>query len=141
MKVSELESYQSEYLSHSDLKGYTVEVTIATVKLEQLYSPAGSKDERITLSFKGKKKRLVLSKSRAHSMVAIAGDDTDHWPGMVIRLAPGRASNGQQTINILPPETKAASGDGSAAEKAQFAFDLHAPAAGEGGVKKSTTFP
>jgi hypothetical protein len=102
MKISQLPAYQSQYITVDDLQGRSAEVAISSVSLESLWA-GGASEEKITLAFKDKTKRLVLSKTRAKQMAEIAGDETDNWPGVVVKLVAGKASNGKATIMILQP--------------------------------------
>lgn len=99
MKVSELPEYQSKYLRADDLPR-PVEATIQAVLLETMYDRR-EKDtiQRLVLAFTGKRKLLVLNKTRAAAMVVLAGDETDNWPGVVVRLLPTTQA-GKPTIAI-----------------------------------------
>lgn len=98
MKISQLAAYQSDWLTGGDLLELgPVTVTIERVTLEELYR---SEEKMVVLSFAGKRKRLVLNKTRAQQMVQIGGDDTDGWVGLVVRLVPAK-QNSKNTIHIM----------------------------------------
>lgn len=99
-KVSEV--YASPWLRAEDLQGRTVKVTISTATVETLPQADGSKEQKIIVAFVGAKRKLILNKTQAAALVAIAGDDTDHWRGVVVYLAPQPTNNGKLTIAILP---------------------------------------
>lgn len=101
-KVSEV--YASPWLRSEDLQGRTVKVTIATATVETLPQADGSQAEKIVVSFVGAKRKLILNKTQAAALVAIAGDDTDRWIGVVVFLAPQPTNNGKMTIAVLPSD-------------------------------------
>jgi hypothetical protein len=100
MKVSEVNYYKNPYLHAADLPK-PAQVTIAKAEVLALFNQQiNRKEEKIVLSFVGKEKKLVLGKERAEQMVKLGGDDTDGWPGLVIRLTPATSRSGKATIHI-----------------------------------------
>lgn len=99
-KVSQV--YASPWLRAEDLQGKTVKVTISTAAVETLPQADGSQAEKIVVSFLGAKRKLILNKTQASALVAIAGDETADWPGAMVYLAPQPTNNGKLSIAILP---------------------------------------
>ena len=63
MKLSDLDLYQSPWLSLPDLAGRAVRVAISEVRVEEMKQRDGDKARKAVLSFSGKKKRLILNVS------------------------------------------------------------------------------
>lgn len=101
-KVSEV--YASPWLRAEDLQGRTIRATVAGATVETLPNADGSKEQKIVVVFVAAKRKLILNKTQAAALVAIAGDDTDRWPGVVVFLAPQPTNNGKTTISILPAD-------------------------------------
>lgn len=99
-KVSQV--YASPWLRAEDLQGKTVKVTVAAAAVETLPQADGSKEQKIVVAFVGAKRKLILNKTQAAALVAIAGDETADWPGAMVYLAPQPTNNGKLTIAILP---------------------------------------
>jgi hypothetical protein len=78
------EAFPSNYLKASDLKGAQPIVVIDRVEFE----PVGrQKEMKPILYFDGKEKGMVLNKTNANAVIALAGTtETDDWHGIRIRL-------------------------------------------------------
>lgn len=87
MKIQEV--FPSKYLKAADLQGRNITVEIKHVELEQVGS---DKETRPVIYFVGKDKGLVLNKTNADVIGAIAGDETDDWVGVKIVLFETMAS-------------------------------------------------
>lgn len=101
-KLSDLDFYQSPWLSLSDLAGRAARVTISEVKIEEVRQRDGSKARKVVLSFTGKKKRLICNVSQARAAGEAWGDDLDQWVHKQAILQPGKAENGKDTILLIP---------------------------------------
>ena len=101
-KLSELDFYQSPWLSLPDLAGRAVRVTISEVRVEEVKQRDGIKARKVVLSFSGKKKRLICNVSQARAAGEAWGDDLERWVGKQTILQPGRAENGKDTILLIP---------------------------------------
>ena len=101
-KLSDLDFYQSPWLSLPDLAGRAARVAICEVKVEEVRQRDGDKARKAVLSFSGKKKRLILNVSQARAAVEAWGDDLDRWIGKQAILQPGKAENGKDTIMLIP---------------------------------------
>lgn len=102
MKLSDLDFYQSPWLSLPDLAGRAARVTISEVKVEEVRQRDGSKARKVVLSFSGKRKRLICNVSQARAAGDAWGDDLDRWVGKAAILQPGKAENGKDTILLIP---------------------------------------
>jgi hypothetical protein len=62
-------------------------VEIERLQIEEVYNPdTNTKDNKLVLHFKGKKKGMVCNKTNARSIAALYGDDADKWRGKRITL-------------------------------------------------------
>jgi hypothetical protein len=77
-------AFPSQYLKASDLGTNQPIVAIDRVATE----PVGKEKEmKLVLYFEGKEKGVVLNKTNARAIVAIAGsEETDDWVGVRVRL-------------------------------------------------------
>lgn len=81
------EAYPSHFLKAEDLKGKTVNVLIAAVKLEEI-GQGTKKERKLLVSFQGKEKKLVCNKTNANIIAKLHGDNTDNWIGKWITILP-----------------------------------------------------
>jgi hypothetical protein len=100
------ELYPNKYLKPADLQGKTVRVWVEDAALEPIFNPRTAKEEnKLVISFLDKNKRMVLNKTQAHQLAAVAGTKTwALWVGREVRLRPATASNRQPTIVIESPD-------------------------------------
>lgn len=90
MKISE--EYASQFLNGQvlrDLAGLDkdVPVQLKRVVKQEIFSPfTNRKEVQNVLSFIGKEKVLILKKTNALSLAAIAGDDTTKWHGVWVAM-------------------------------------------------------
>ena len=76
-------AFPSKYLKASDLGDQAPTVTIQRVASELV----GGKDTRLIAYFHGKQKGLVLNKTNAKAIAAIADSpETDDWEGTTVQL-------------------------------------------------------
>ena len=102
MKLSDLDFYQSPWLSLPDLAGRAARVTISEVKVEEVRQRDNTTARKVVLSFTGKKKRLICNVSQARAAGEAWGDDLDQWVHKQAILQPGKAENGKDTILLIP---------------------------------------
>jgi hypothetical protein len=104
------EIFPSRFLKAGDLNGKAVVVEIEAAPTELLGSGADAKTKTV-LYFNGPLKPLVLNMTNWDSVAAIAGGDTDDWPGRKIELFPTSTTLKGQTVDcirIRPPRTRQA---------------------------------
>lgn len=77
--------FPTGFIDESDLPE-DVTVTVAGVALETLTRPGGDKDEKVVVTFKGAKKKLVLNKTNATRIAKMYGNDTEQWLGKPVTL-------------------------------------------------------
>lgn len=104
------EIYKSRSLTHDDLKGKRVNLTIKDVEIKKF-----DDGEKPILHFKESDKTFVLNKTNAKMLAMLTNqDDTDDWAGWKITLRPdmtsfnGRAMECIRIDSELPPQTNAA---------------------------------
>lgn len=102
MKASEIYTL---YLKphHLPTDGSARPATIEAATLETLHPRPGQEIKAILISFVGKPHKLILNQSNANRMVAIGGDDTGGWAGIVVNLR--RDKYGQKETIIIEPAT------------------------------------
>jgi hypothetical protein len=89
------------YLKTEDLQGHPVRVVIESVTEEDL-GQDGKKETKLVAAFYGKDKRLVLNKTKCEALELLSGtDDTDHWVGLQIILAPGLTKYQGRTVGCI----------------------------------------
>jgi len=77
-------------------------VTIEKATVETLHPRPGQTVQKIVLVFKGKQRRLILGDGNANKLCDIAGDDTDGWVGVVVRLRAAHYTADKRTIGVEP---------------------------------------
>lgn len=96
-------------LKAEDLKGHTVEVTIASTEVKKFEN--GSK---IVIRFEGKEKTLVVNKTNAKIIASAYGSNTDGWVGKKIQIYPDKTMFGTDLVDCIrvripaPPVTSGA---------------------------------
>ncbi len=81
------EAFPSDYLKASDLNGKDVSVTIQSADLIE-FGKGREAEEKLLLTFAGKKKGLICNKTNAKTIAKLYGDDTDGWVGKPITIGP-----------------------------------------------------
>jgi hypothetical protein len=76
-------AFPSKYLSAADLNGRPATVRMGDVSKEVL-----DREEKLILSFQGKKKQMVLNKTNAMKIAELHGNETDRWYDQVIEIYP-----------------------------------------------------
>lgn len=101
--------YPSKFLKAHDLKGASPTVTIARVDVEQLRKRAGGTETKAVLYFRGKEKGLLLNKTMALSVTAIAGSPlTERWIGVAVTLYGTTAAFGKDQHDVIRIKAPAA---------------------------------
>lgn len=85
MKLNE--AFPSNYIAAADLNGQDVTVIIEEVKMERLGQGRDAED-KLLITFRGKKKGLICNKTNAKTIAKLHGDDTDLWTGKAITIGP-----------------------------------------------------
>jgi hypothetical protein len=88
---------------HLPQDGSARPATIEAAEVATLHPRPGQEQRAILVSFVGKPHRLILNQSNANRMVAIGGDDTDGWKGLVVNLS--RAKYGQKETIVVEAAT------------------------------------
>lgn len=82
-------AFPSEFLKACDLQGKNAKVTVSKVEVESLRGTDGTTKKKLTISFEGKEKRLVLCKTNARAIAGkIGSPETNNWIGQEITLFP-----------------------------------------------------
>lgn len=102
MKASEVYTL---YLKahHLPQDGSPRQATIESAAVATLHPRPGQEQRAILVSFKGRPHKLILNQSNANRLVAIAGDDLEGWPGIVVNLR--RDKYGQKETVIVSEAT------------------------------------
>lgn len=79
--------FPSRFIKAADLQGRDVTLEIESVTGEDLEGDKGTQYKGI-VTFKGKKKKLVLNRTNALCIKAMFGRETDAWKGHKITLYP-----------------------------------------------------
>lgn len=105
------DSFPSQYLKASDLKGQQPIVTIDRVAFE----PVGQKREmKPIVYFTGKDKGMVLNKTNAKNIAGLTGSfETDEWVGMRIRLYSANVEFQGETVESIRVKAAPANGTGA----------------------------
>lgn len=102
------DQFPSKWVCPEDLGTKRVTVEIIAATMEPVFNRQTNKQEnKLALAFKSATKMMLLNKTQAFAIAAIAGsNDTDNWPGHSITLRAGVAPNRKPTIIVeAPPVT------------------------------------
>jgi hypothetical protein len=91
--------FPSKYLKAVDLDGDTP-VTIDFMRVE-VVGQGSDADEKPVLYFKGKGQGLVMNVTNGTAIAAIAGEDTDLWPGTEIVLYATMVQFGSKMVDAI----------------------------------------
>ncbi|WP_027525572.1 hypothetical protein [Bradyrhizobium sp. Ec3.3] len=94
------EIFPSKYLKVSDLNGKPHVPEIERAPTETLGS-GGNAETKTVLYFRCGMKPLPLNMTNWDSVAAIAGDDTDNWPGHRIELYPSTTTLRGSTVDCI----------------------------------------
>ena len=102
-KLSDLDFYQSPWLTVADLGGKPRRVTICEWTVKEVQQRDGTKARKVALSFHGKSKRLLCNVTQAKAAAAAWGDDLERWVGKQCILQPGVISGKETILLVVPP--------------------------------------
>lgn len=91
----------SRYLSHFELSGRDVTVTIRSVKLADVIGSGGKKSKKALVMFDGKSKGMVMGATCLKTIASIYGDDYERWIGQRITLYPTTTEAGGETVGTI----------------------------------------
>lgn len=125
MKLSD--AYPSKYLAAEDLDSDVI-VTILDTNLEEIGQGA-QKGNKLILTLKGYKKKLVLNKTNAKAIADVLGDDdTDSWEGKKITIGPRDVEyQGEMVSSIRVVKRKAAPAKPAPVEEQEQDADEDSP--------------
>lgn len=110
MNIYEL--FPSKYVAHADLKGKDVDLTIASLRLEEMHTEGNRKERKPVLYFEKASKGMVLNKTNALTIAGMYGPETDHWSGKRITIYPtkvrafGAMQDAIRVKDFAPPAPK-----------------------------------
>ena len=100
-RLAQVAAYQSPWLKAEDLQGRAAAVVVEAATVEEIRQPDGKKEGRVVVAFRGKAKKLILNKTQAEALVALAKSDVfADWVGLSLTLEPATASNRKPTIVV-----------------------------------------
>lgn len=109
MKVTETYKSDSTYLKAQDLPpGAEVKVIVNGAEMVEL-----DNKQKISLSFQGKEKTLVLNVTNAAAISHVYGDDTDGWMGKEIILFSTKVDYAGQMVDAIRVRVVKENPDGS----------------------------
>lgn len=110
---------ESKYLSHFELQGRDVTVTIKSVRMSEVIGSGGKKSKKALLSFEGKEKAMVAGVTCLSAIAGIYGDDYDGWIGKRITLYPTTTEASGKTVGTIRirPTAPAAPRSGGQAQR------------------------
>ena len=91
----------SKYLSHFELQGRDVTVTIKSVRLSEVIGTGGKESTKALFMFEGKQKGAVMGVSCMKSIASMYGDDYDNWVGKRITLYPTTTEASGETVGTI----------------------------------------
>jgi hypothetical protein len=93
------QAFPSKFLKASDLNDTALNVTIKSVKMEQVGQDG---DIKPVVYFEQQPKGLVLNKTNTRKIVNIAGTaETDEWTGTVVQIYPTETEFGGETVECI----------------------------------------
>lgn len=92
---------ESKYLSHFELQGRDVTVTIKSVRMSEVIGSGGKKSKKALIAFEGKEKGMVAGVTCLSAIAGIYGDDYDKWIGQRITLFPTTTEASGKTVGTI----------------------------------------
>jgi hypothetical protein len=103
----------SKYVSHYDLNGSDVVVTIASIKLAEVIGAGGKKSQKALASFVGKEKAMVMGATCLKSIASLYGDDYTAWKGKRVTIYPTTTEASGETVGTIRVRNVAPKGPGA----------------------------
>lgn len=94
------------WLTPADLDGRPHTLTIRIVRFDKFPARPGAyeMEPRAILGFKQTDKEFILNPTQARAVARVADSEMfKNWPGTRIRVSPGTAANGKETIVVSQP--------------------------------------
>lgn len=91
----------SKYVSHYDLAGNDVVVTIASIKLADVIGSGGKKSQKALVTFRGKEKGMVMGATCLKTIAGLYGDDYTGWVGKAITIYPTTTEASGETVGTI----------------------------------------
>ena len=92
---------ESKYLSHFELNGRDVSVTIKSVVLADVVGTGGKKSKKALMMFEGKQKGMVAGATVLKTIARIHGDDYAQWVGKRITIYPTTTEASGETVGTI----------------------------------------
>lgn len=92
---------ESKYLSHFELAGRDVTVTVKSIALSEIIGAGGKKSKKALVMFQGKQKGMVMGATCLKTIARIYGDDTDAWLGKPITVYPTTTEASGETVGTI----------------------------------------
>jgi hypothetical protein len=109
---------ESKYLSHFELQGHDVTVTIRSIAMSEVIGAGGKKSKKAVVMFQGKQKGMVMGATCLKTIARIYGDDTDGWLGKPITIYPTTTEASGETVGTIRIRPTAPAGRSAAARAA-----------------------
>jgi hypothetical protein len=101
---------ESKYLSHFELQGRDIPVTIKSVRMSEVIGAGGKKSKKALFMFEGKQKGAVMGVTCMKAIASLYGDDYDNWIGKRITLYPATTEASGETVGTIRVRNVAPSG-------------------------------
>lgn len=92
--------FPSEFLTHVDLKGRAVPVTIASLNIDDLRTRQG-KTRKVVAKLAGKEKKFVMNKTNCKRIAEVYGNQAKAWVGKVIVIKPDKDRFGNDVVDCI----------------------------------------
>ena len=93
--------FPSKYIKAADLKGVARVLRIKHAQAEDLKGANGENQRKLVVYFIDAKKCLPLNLINYDTIAAIAGDESDNWPGTKIEIYPTKTTLGNKTVDCV----------------------------------------
>lgn len=92
--------FPSEFLTHVDLKGRPVAVTIEELNIDDLRTQRG-KTRKVVARLVGKEKKFVMNKTNCRRIAEVYGNQAKAWVGKVIVIKPDKDRFGSDVVDCI----------------------------------------
>lgn len=93
--------FDRDYISHFDLDGKEVTVTISRVAAGELTANGGKKTKKPVVFFEGAEKGLALNKTNGKTIAGLYGTKTEDWIGKRITMFTTTTSFGSEVMDCI----------------------------------------